>query len=57
MKILTKSQDSILIDWTKPYKSRVGPEQEQKHGFQEPGVVLHSFYVQLLTINLVSSVN
>jgi len=28
-----------------------------KQGFQEPWVVLYSFYVQLLLINLVSSVN
>jgi len=25
-----------------------------KHGSQEPGIVLHSFYVQLLLLNLVS---
>ena len=27
-------------------------QKERKYGFQEPGIVLHSFYVQILQINL-----
>jgi len=29
----------------------------RNHGFQEPGVVSHSFYVKLLLIKLVSILN
>jgi len=45
-------------DWTKIGHIKV--EWEQKHGnrsSQEPGVVLYSFYVQLLPINFVSCLN
>jgi len=32
-------------------------QMERKYGFQEPWVISHSVYVQLLLINLVSSIN
>ena len=40
-----------------PYKSRVRPKHGGKRGSQDPGVVLHNIYVQLLPLNLISSYN
>jgi len=39
-----------------PYKSRVRPKYGER-GFQDPRVVLHNIYVQLLPLNLISSHN
>ena len=54
---MTKSQ-TFIIDWTKLSLIRAEYETNMgKHGFQEPDVVLHSFYVQLLLFNLILVLN
>ena len=50
---LTKSQ-TFSPDWLELGFIRANRE---KHDSQEPGVVLHSFYVQILPIYLISSLN
>jgi len=58
LKVLPKSQ-TFSPDWPKirTYKSRI----KNKHGknviLKSWGLVLHSFYVQLLATNFVSSIN
>jgi len=54
---LVKSQNFIL-DW--PERGLISVEEVQtgrKYDFQEIEMVLYSFYVQLLLINLISNIN
>jgi len=50
-------KSSFIPDWPEPYKSPIGSKREEKRGYQDPVVVLHTFYVQILSINLLSSLN
>ena len=55
MESLNKSQ---TFDWPKLFiRAEYGPKIGRKYSFQESGVVLHSFNIQLLLIKLVSSLN
>ena len=56
LEVWQKSNFKPWLAWTRPYKSWVGSNGE-KHGTQEPRLVLHSFHEQLVQINLVSSPN
>ena len=51
-----KSNFHPRLAWTRPYKSRMGPNRE-KAGSQNLVVLLHNFYEQILLINLISSLN
>jgi len=54
---LTESQ-IYNPDWSE--LGHIRPNRAQilrKHGLQVSGLILHSFYVQLLLINLISSLN
>jgi len=52
-KVWSKIKLSVPIGRTVSSRAKMGSE----HGLQEPRVVLHSFYIQLLLIKLVSSIN
>ena len=44
------------LAWIWPYKSR-REQTREKHDIQVPGVVLHSFYVLIVSINFIYSLN
>jgi len=54
---LTKSQ-IFRPHWLEPHHIRDEYcQMSRKYGFQESGIILHSFYAQLLLISLISSFN
>jgi len=57
MEILTKSQTFIFELAELGHKSAELVQTGRKCGSQEPKVVWHSFYIQTLSINLISSLN
>jgi len=54
LRCLTKNQTFSPDRSDKGLFEPCGPKTGRKRGFQGPGVVSHSFYVQLLLINLIS---
>jgi len=52
-KYLTVISDRPELGHIEPNKAQTG----RKYSFHEPKVVLHSIYIQILPINLISSIN